>query len=81
MKKCQEHNHSPFGNMCGATSLGERGQLVVPKEAREALKTKTGDQFVVFEHQGLLILVPEKMMSKMVSQVTKVLNLNKKVNK
>ncbi|KKQ28239.1 MAG: Transcriptional regulator, AbrB family [Candidatus Magasanikbacteria bacterium GW2011_GWC2_37_14] len=77
----QSHNRHPFGNMCGATSLGERGQLVIPKEAREALKTKTGDQFIVFEHDGFLILIPEKIMSKMVSQVTKVLNLNKKAKK
>jgi len=80
MKKCQDHDHHhPFGNMCGATSLGERGQLVIPKEAREALKTKAGDQFIVFEHDGFLILIPEKLMSSMVSKVTKALNSNKKI--
>lgn len=79
MKHCNDHKSHPFGNMCGATSLGERGQLVIPKEARKVLKTKTGDQFIVFEHDSFLILIPEKLMTKMVSKITKALNLTKKI--
>jgi len=64
----------PFGNICGLTSVGERGQVVIPVEARKSLKTKAGDQFVVFEHDGFLILLPEKMVSKMMQKITKVLS-------
>lgn len=32
----------------GSTTLGEKGQMVVPAEARESLKLKKGDKFLVF---------------------------------
>jgi AbrB family looped-hinge helix DNA binding protein len=48
-----------------------RGQIVIPKEARTKLKLKSGDQFLVIEHFGKLILIPEHMMRQMVEQVTK----------
>jgi len=53
--------------------MGERGQIVVPKEARTSLKIKTGDRFVIFEHDGFLVLVPDKMMSIMMASITKAL--------
>jgi AbrB family looped-hinge helix DNA binding protein len=73
MKKKTRVCSHPFGNICGVTSLGERGQVVVPVEARKILKAKAGDQFVVFEHDGFLILLPEKMVSLMMQKITKVL--------
>lgn len=73
MKKSTKSLQHPFGNICGVTSLGERGQVVIPVEARKTLGAKTGDQFVVFEHNGFLILLPEKMVSKMMQKITKVL--------
>jgi len=53
--------------------MGERGQIVIPKEARTSLKIKTGDRFVIFEHDGFLVLVPDKMMSKMLTSITNAL--------
>lgn len=32
----------------GTTTVGERGQIVIPAEAREALEVNAGDKFVVF---------------------------------
>ena len=60
-----------FGVICGTTTVGERGQIVIPKEAREKLKLKTGDRFLVIEHYGKIVLMPEKEMRTMVEQITK----------
>jgi len=60
-----------FGNICGSTVLGERGQVVLPKEAREKIKAKSGDRFVTVEHNGIIVLVPEQILSKMIKNVTK----------
>ncbi len=58
----------------GMTVMGERGQLVIPKEARSKLKLKNGDQFMVAEHFGKIILVPQKMMRELLSVLSKNLN-------
>jgi AbrB family looped-hinge helix DNA binding protein len=60
-----------LGTVCGTATVGPRGQIVIPKEARTKLKLKSGDQFLVIEHFGKLILIPEHMMRQMVEQVTK----------
>ncbi|NTU69599.1 AbrB/MazE/SpoVT family DNA-binding domain-containing protein [bacterium] len=38
------HNHEFFGS----TIIGERGQLVVPREARTKLKLEKGEKVLVF---------------------------------
>ena len=58
-------------NVYGMTVLGERGQLVIPKEARSKLKLKNGDQFMVVEHMGKIILVPQGMMRELLSVLNK----------
>jgi len=73
MTKTELSSH--FGNVVGTTTLGERGQIVIPKEAREKLKLKDGARFLVIEHHGKLVLVPEEIMSQLVKQITKHLNL------
>ncbi|MFA7653527.1 MAG: AbrB/MazE/SpoVT family DNA-binding domain-containing protein [Candidatus Magasanikbacteria bacterium] len=72
MKNCHKSSHL-FSAVCGSATMGERGQIVVPKEARTSLKIKTGDRFVIFEHDGFLVLVPDKMMSIMMASITKAL--------
>lgn len=39
--KCDSH-------ICGTTTVGERGQVVIPSEIRKRLKLKTGDKMMVF---------------------------------
>ncbi len=68
----------PFGEICGYTTVGERGQIVIPKSARDRLKLKSGTRFLIVEHIGKLILIPEDQVKEMVGHITGFLN---KVNK
>lgn len=63
----------PFGNVCGSTSMGVRGQIVIPKKARDSMKAKTGDQFLVIEHDGCLMMVPEKVVAHMLKHISQAL--------
>jgi AbrB family looped-hinge helix DNA binding protein len=54
------------GKIFGTTSVGERGQVVIPAEAREELNIKPGEKFVVFgdAKRGTVILVKSEIMNK-----------------
>ncbi len=39
------HRH---GKCCGSVTVGERGQVVIPVEARNNLDIKPGDKLIVF---------------------------------
>jgi AbrB family looped-hinge helix DNA binding protein len=39
----------------GMTTMGQRGQVVIPKEIRKKLEIKPGDQFLVFCHDNAVI--------------------------
>jgi AbrB family looped-hinge helix DNA binding protein len=56
-------NHGKF---LGTTSMGERGQVVIPAEARDELDLKPGEKFVVFgsPRKGTVILVKSEIMNK-----------------
>jgi len=60
-----------YPEVCGVTSLGERGQIVIPKEARAALKIKTGDSLVALVHNETLIFVSKKKMESYIKHLTK----------
>ncbi len=47
------------GKILGTTTIGERGQVVIPASAREELGIKAGDKFVVFgdKRKGSVALV------------------------
>ena len=59
--------------VCGTAVIGTRGQLVVPKEIRDRLKLRVGDRFLMMEHFGRVIMLPEKMMRTMMNEMTKFL--------
>jgi len=69
MKKQKKSCQGVFGDICGMAVLGERGQIVIPKEARRKNKMATGDAFLVVEHDGAVILLPEVEMRRMAKQV------------
>lgn len=53
--------------------MGERGQVVIPKEARKFLKLKDGQRFIVAAHNSAIILLPEQQMRKIFDNLTKIL--------
>ena len=47
----------------GVTKMGERGQIVVPKKARDKFQLKLGDALIILgDDERGLVIVPEKMM-------------------
>jgi len=59
-----------WGAIHGTTSLGERGQVVVPKKLRDSLELEKGDDFIVLEKGGAIVLIPSGIMSKFVADIT-----------
>ena len=51
----------------GAVTVGEKGQIVIPKKAREIFHIQAGDTLVVLgdEAQGLAMISSESMMQKL----------------
>ena len=45
----------------GTAKVGDRGQIVIPKEARELFKIRPGDTLLIFgeEETGLIVSRPE----------------------
>lgn len=53
-------------NIWGTVTLGERGQLVIPKAARDKFDLKAGDRIIVVsDEQGIALLPAEFFESKM----------------
>jgi AbrB family looped-hinge helix DNA binding protein len=54
----------------GSATVGERGQMVIPADARKALGIDPGDKMVIFGHGGgqRLVMMKAEMMTQYVSQ-------------
>lgn len=50
-------------HLFGTVKVGERGQIVIPKDAREQFDIKPGDTLLIIgkEDKGLVIVKPERM--------------------
>jgi AbrB family looped-hinge helix DNA binding protein len=47
----RSENHSSLGDLFyGSATLGERGQIVIPSEARKRHGLEAGDKLLVFRH-------------------------------
>lgn len=61
-------HHGPHGHgKCyGSTVVGERGQVVIPAEAREELGLQSGEKLIVFGNprRGMVILFKGDMMAR-----------------
>ena len=63
------HGHSELhkhGKCYGSTVVGERGQVVIPLEAREELNIQPGEKLVVFGNprRGMVILLKGDIMAR-----------------
>ncbi len=47
----------------GRTTVGERGQIVIPQSIRTSLKLKQGDEMVVMSRGEKIIIVPSKKLA------------------
>lgn len=63
----------------GTAKVGDRGQIVIPKEAREMFGIRPGDTLLILgdEDAGLIVSRPE-VLSNLASQILK--NVNKEEN-
>ncbi len=66
----------------GTTTLGEKGQLVIPAEARETMKLKKGEKLLVFSMgQGMLALTKLENLAKFEKHMTQRLEAIRKAVK
>ncbi|MFO0704985.1 MAG: AbrB/MazE/SpoVT family DNA-binding domain-containing protein [Candidatus Andersenbacteria bacterium] len=64
----------------GTTTIGEKGQLVIPQEAREALKVQKGEKLLVFGiGEEMVVLSKLSHMEKFVAHLTKKADEIKKI--
>ncbi len=62
--------NKPKGKNAWTVKIGEKGQFVIPKEARDMLGIKPGDTIIVLgdEERGIAI-PPRAMMNKYISMI------------
>ena len=54
----------------GTTTVGSKGQIVIPAQARESLGIKAGDKlYVVGTHKDMIMLLPENMLEKVIQRI------------
>jgi AbrB family looped-hinge helix DNA binding protein len=54
----------------GVGTIGEKGQIVVPIEARDELKIKTGDKFVFFGVGEMLHMIEAEKLNDFLDKMT-----------
>jgi AbrB family looped-hinge helix DNA binding protein len=67
----------------GMTTLGEKGQVVIPAEARKKMKLEKGEKLLVFSFdENMLILSKMEGLEKFASHLSEQLSeINKVINK
>lgn len=71
-------SHILKDRFCGATTVGERGQIVIPAEARKEYGLEIGDKVMVFmshHGNGLIVLKADqvtRMLSETIDQLGKI---------
>lgn len=71
-KKAPKNSCSDDGHLMGSTVLGERGQLVIPKDIRERLNLKSGAKLLVMHHpNGPIMIFPLEKMQSMLDVMTR----------
>ena len=62
---------SSQGHLMGSTVVGERGQLVIPKDIRDLANLKAGDKLMVVMHKnGPIMLLSIDQMQGMMRQMS-----------
>jgi AbrB family looped-hinge helix DNA binding protein len=79
MSTTHTHPHKPA--FYGTATIGTKGQIVIPAEAREELGLRPGDKVVVIgiKEHGMLGICPVSSVEKMLAQTTEQLEYIQKV--
>lgn len=56
-------------NFYGTGTVGERGQIVIPAEARDELNIKAGDKFIFFGHAGIIHMMKAEEMDSILDRI------------
>jgi len=73
---------NPEGQFYGTATVGEKGQIVIPQEARKNMKLKKGDRLLVFGMDDDMLAVAKlSHIEKISSQLAKKLKMINEVAK
>lgn len=61
-------------NIWGSVALGDRGQLVIPKAAREKFSLKAGDRLIVASDENGIALIPAESFEKKMQELMDLLS-------
>ena len=77
MKSNKKNNFiPPMSEIYGTTTINEKGQIVIPAEARKKLHIKSGDRFLIMGtpfDEGIVIVKAEAF-TKHLGKIAKILN-------
>lgn len=60
-----------YPQVCGTTTIGERGQVVIPAEIRKQMKLETGDKLLVFcKFDQVIGLIKAENLDKFLDKIT-----------
>lgn len=78
----KNHHLHPEGQFYGSVTVGEKGQIVIPQEAREKMKLKKGDRLLVFGmDEDMLAVAKLSHIEKITSHLSKKLKMISEVAK
>ena len=78
----QSHHEHLEGRFYGTATVGEKGQIVIPQEARKNMKLKKGDRLLVFGMDDDMLAVAKlSHLEKFASHLSKKLKMINEVAK
>ncbi|MFA4995736.1 MAG: AbrB/MazE/SpoVT family DNA-binding domain-containing protein [Patescibacteria group bacterium] len=63
--------HQKSINFYGASTIGEKGQIVIPAKAREKLDIKPGDDFIFFGDGPIIHIIKANEINSVLDKITK----------
>lgn len=71
-----KNNKEQKKHFYGTATIGEKGQIVIPNEARKKMKLKKGDRLLVFgAHEEMLAIVKLSQVEKIASHLSEKLKM------